>query len=434
MKAYVKLLVVLTALAAFAPPLCYAQWERDSMPVGLRGDHTPPAVCFINQDTGVVYVDFGILPGYDGGIGSTFDGGKTWRYSVIKPNEWPVSYTCTFLSLSKRGRGGYVGKGRLWVTTDYGASWNRDESALPEALRSQGDTVRVTWTSLQFNGDYGVIAGSMFNNSQLAVICYSHDGGETWHQASIDDSLVTEILAPLDLISDGHAWVGTPANGLYASSDSGRTWSKRSFFSGDEYLEFINESHGWSVGYRIQKTTDGGRTWSEVYNPHGSQECSTAYFVDTLRGWIATAWNIIATTDGGRSWELQLYREYGSFLAGINDTVLYAFGPGKDWWRTRNGGWSDSTTSSILDQRVEPDCAQVDVSYDAHNKALHVNSVANPCVVTIVSLDGRILNTQSLDPPSGLTSVPIETLRPGLYIASIVSDGCRGSTLFTILY
>ncbi len=67
-------------------------------------------------------------------------------------------------------------------------------------------------------------------------------------------------------------------------------------------LYFINENTGWAAGNYIYKTTDGGNTWDEIYNP--SETIYDIYFISSLTGW-AVGWNglIIKTTDGGDTWE-----------------------------------------------------------------------------------------------------------------------------------
>ncbi len=71
---------------------------------------------------------------------------------------------------------------------------------------------------------------------------------------------------------------------------------------------FVDESRGWAVGQdgypgngRIVATTDGGGTWTE--QPAGPvRYLSSAFFVDSLLGWVVGDMVILKTTDGGSTW------------------------------------------------------------------------------------------------------------------------------------
>ena len=77
-------------------------------------------------------------------------------------------------------------------------------------------------------------------------------------------------------------------------------------------MDFIDDQTGWLAGDRgiLMATTDGGATWTEIYQP------STLYFrgidfINTTEGW-ATGWDndhdqavIIHTTDGGYNWAIR---------------------------------------------------------------------------------------------------------------------------------
>ncbi|MGH9932194.1 MAG: YCF48-related protein [Pyrinomonadaceae bacterium] len=75
-------------------------------------------------------------------------------------------------------------------------------------------------------------------------------------------------------------------------------------------VQFVNSRVGWIVGPRLLKTTDGGKTWTEIrHEDFGTFEGEyigyghrSLQFVDSATG-VQLGGNVIAkSTDGGRTW------------------------------------------------------------------------------------------------------------------------------------
>jgi len=78
---------------------------------------------------------------------------------------------------------------------------------------------------------------------------------------------------------------------------------------------FIDDLQGWAVGGEledgvgslVQRTTDGGRTWTVLYADGAGFSLQDVYFTDALHGWAVSSsgtlvGNLMATSDGGHSW------------------------------------------------------------------------------------------------------------------------------------
>ena len=64
------------------------------------------------------------------------------------------------------------------------------------------------------------------------------------------------------------------------------------------YEEFISQS----AIYTILKTTDGGKTWNEIFRPALGKGELNARFVNDQIGYAYDRYTIFMTTDGGKSW------------------------------------------------------------------------------------------------------------------------------------
>ena len=119
-------------------------------------------------------------------------------------------------------------------------------------------------------------------------------------------------------ISTAEGWLTTRDNKILHTTDGGDSWEVQSDFSayfsdsGSLWgIQFIG-NYGWLIardgsGFDPLWTTDDyGRHWTRNTNIYGG--CYTAYFIDSLEGWVTgdkTIDYIQHTTDGGATWSSQ---------------------------------------------------------------------------------------------------------------------------------
>jgi len=83
------------------------------------------------------------------------------------------------------------------------------------------------------------------------------DGGHHW---TLED--FSEEPVSLFLPNGSKGWMATD-RGIWMSEESGRSWKKLEPMKGIAQVYFLDESHGFAVGYpkAIYETTDGGQKW-----------------------------------------------------------------------------------------------------------------------------------------------------------------------------
>lgn len=181
----------------------------------------------------------------------------------------------------------------------------------------------------------------------------STDGGESWEK---NNYIVNANITGIDFHNESDGWLLTDDGKIIITKDGGNNWVEKSISSLALYDSYrINQNLGWIVGgeqiygqtAEVYKTTDGGNSFSKLNAP-STNELISAFFKDSLNGWVGTANNnwdnnnsqFYRTRDGGHSWEL-VFENIGSrgfpsiqFVDSLNGwTVGF-----RKVYRTTNGG------------------------------------------------------------------------------------------------
>ena len=252
------------------------------------------------------------------------------------------------------------GLGRIFRTTDGGASWTK--------ILDQPGTF---WRAIGFLDEHRGFAGNIGPDYYPGVtddtmLYRTDDGGATWAPVALPDAngargvCAIDILA-VDAVNAGHRLhkeivhvggrVGGPAS-LFASDDGGATWRRLPLPAEVAMIldvKFVDPSTGFvfagtdpdvvqSHGL-IAKTTDGGRTWKTVYESTRGYELMWKGTCPTRRTCYATLQNytgeaaqdpaahvtpvasrfVVKSDDGGDTW-----RE----LPVVDDASMQEFGIG----------------------------------------------------------------------------------------------------------
>jgi photosystem II stability/assembly factor-like uncharacterized protein len=140
----------------------------------------------------------------------------------------------------------------------------------------------------------------------------------TWQRVDVNTD---QQFRGLDAVNQRTAWVGGSAGGVWRTTNGGRTWSDVSP-PGAEGLLFrdveatdarraLVMSIGEGTDSRIYQTTNGGQSWTEAFvndDPAAFYDCM-AMWPDGRHGLAMSdpvdgKFRIISTNDGGRSWQL----------------------------------------------------------------------------------------------------------------------------------
>ncbi|MFH1213029.1 MAG: YCF48-related protein [Candidatus Neomarinimicrobiota bacterium] len=246
----------------------------------------------------VFFVDStkGWIVGDSGRIFATDDGGTTWLSQVSETENKLVS-----IYFMDNQTGFATGYDRTLIRTNNG-----------------GDT----WTTVEVNGDSGLIYSSLgpgvgdsiYFISNFGEVHCSSDYGGSWSKSYnfnkygfsyLDCSNSPTCFAMQILLKS-----------FYKSTDGGKVWEKLSIpieYSSDIY--FLNDSIGWvSEDWIISSawhdsvslylTLDGGKTWTRQSTLEGKSLTNIVFF-DSFEGWLSVVDKIYYTLDNGKSWMCQ---------------------------------------------------------------------------------------------------------------------------------
>jgi len=230
-------------------------------------------------------------------IFSTSDGGQTWMHEFIAPiyNVFISMKEYTSPNPQTRYFGGY---GPSFVkTTDSGLSYQNLIS---------GDVAYFRFIHFSDSAN-GFVGG--FNNSS-ALIKYTEDAGETWHQASFDST--PSGINQVSFADKYNGWA-TFTNGIYRTYDGGKNWS---ILYQDVNENFVGISvpdlqhlYVWGLG-SVRKSDDGGISWTDITPSINIDNLylRKIHFPDQANGYLALADSygnkhfFLKTTDAGETW------------------------------------------------------------------------------------------------------------------------------------
>lgn len=307
-------------------------------------------ICFVNKSTGW-YVNGA------GRIFRTDDGGTTWTKQIDKPGTF---FRCIAFIDENVGFAGTVG-------TDYFP--NVADTIPLYGTRDGGKT----WSPVSYEGPYvkglcaiDIVKEQYINHGQIdyryhiyavgrvgspATSLVSHDGGQTWKSQSLD--AYGKMLFDIKMFNknEGIACSAssadiTQSNALILrTEDGGKTWIK-AYQSARPFettwkVSFPTREIGYASiqsynpdpnvkQQRIAKTTDGGKTWTELNVVEDAQARQFGIgFIDENRGYLGTYRSGYETTDGGQTWtpvDLGIACNKIRFYEEAGDTYGYAIG------------------------------------------------------------------------------------------------------------
>jgi len=266
------------------------------------------------------------------------------------------------------------GEGRIYRTTDAGASWETQydspiiyfrsirfadtQHGWAGTLSSEALLYRTTngggdWTQVSNIPEPrpNAICGISVASSQViyAVGSYSGparvikttDGGTTWTSTDLDPLASTLVDVYFKNSSEGFAvgGVGTfpdPVRSVVLhTTDGGATWQQR-------FLGTRDHEWGWKISFPTPavgyvslergtgpmfflKTENGGLTWSEL--PFANENEQGIGFATPAIGWIGGWANpTYGTTDGGATWSATPWGDYVNRFQFLSSTFGYATG------------------------------------------------------------------------------------------------------------
>ncbi|HEX5502960.1 MAG TPA: YCF48-related protein [Thermomicrobiales bacterium] len=225
-----------------------------------------------------------------GAVLRTADGGQTWRQVGSVGGDTPI----VALSFSDPRHGWAVTDTTLYRTADGGATW----APLPAAARAARLIAGACITLVDAGTGY-IARCRQGGGAQLYV---THDGGATFQPIGPFE----DHIADFAFADERNGW--KLVNGrLFATVDGGATWAPVPV--GYRVVEFGLRAGGraWVVAldqgkpYFLATTADGGLTWTRY--DFAAIIPEAAFFADASHGWLwSVAGRLYRTTDGGRTW------------------------------------------------------------------------------------------------------------------------------------
>jgi len=269
----------------------------------------------------------------------TTDGGKNWDIAYSDEGSWGILDSIDSLEFIN-SQTGWMLADRIYKTEDSSNTWKRlsDPDVVLHSIRFLKDGKRG-WAAGEIYRpispkDAGVRSQLVSSDGKKVLypgLFHTEDGGATWSRQSLPSS--EGRLLYLCFLDADHGWASSDAEFFYLESDSNRwrlfDYSKGNCANrmllettqwetqgGDAYepvaIFFLDANQGWLSfrnGY-MAKSTDGGRTWCDLFNPRGvwpSQTWETFFakihFTNSMQGWgLGGDGSLQETNDGGVIW------------------------------------------------------------------------------------------------------------------------------------
>jgi photosystem II stability/assembly factor-like uncharacterized protein len=287
-----KLITSLFVLFALTVNFMQAQW------VELETGYESPWIFYANSFP-PAQNDVGYLAGMyttyngDGVIIKTEDGGDTW--TTIHPTSGDIDglQAICFTSVDTGFAGGW--NNYFIKTEDGGDTWSE--------VTVGSDTDIWYFVDIEFWDSNNGVAAAYMNSGGGQPVYITSDGGDTWTQAT---SGISQL--PLDITYADANTLYLVGNGgaISKSTDGGYTWSTIYQSSGITFgVDFEGTSFGVVGGEdgEMLATTDGGSTWSSYSTGYENLWAAKAFTGDSayLGG---TDERIYKTIDGGQTWTL----------------------------------------------------------------------------------------------------------------------------------
>lgn len=254
----------------------------------------------------------------------TADGGKRWNIRFHKKYDEGAA-GCAGIDFLNAKEGWFLTTdlsawtGELYHTANGGSSW--ETAGTVKSVRPTPEGIdfidsRTGW--IPFDVGAGPVAGG---------IAVTRDGGKSFEvlgSTGAENSETTQKVSSARqvlFLSDRNGWVvGSDRNRgdfLLHTQDGGTTW-KQMFPNEEPTLDFtfVDAEKGFGLGKlsdpnALLKTTDGGRSWQEIYSFAGSWQVEKISFVNPREGWVlalpagtasGSAQTLLHTSDGGETW------------------------------------------------------------------------------------------------------------------------------------
>ena len=303
-------------------------WENVSD--GFFTSASVGAIAISESDPNVIYVGSGeacirIDVTHGDGVYKTTDGGRTWRNVGLKDSRHigrvrihPTNPDIAYVAASGHAFGPNNERG-VYRTTDGGESWERvlykSDDAGAVDISMDPNNPRVIYASIwQRQRTFW----EMSSGGPDSGLYKTTDGGDTWTEVTrnpgMPDGLIGRIGVAVSPAKPGRVWAlieNKENGGMYRSDDGGATWEHltddegvraRPWYYTHVFADPQDAETVWALALNCWKSTDGGRTFTDVGTPHGDNHDLWIDPRNPLRMIEGNDGGATVTYNGGVSW------------------------------------------------------------------------------------------------------------------------------------
>jgi photosystem II stability/assembly factor-like uncharacterized protein len=259
-----------------------------------------------------------------GGVWRSDNGGRTWTSLGLNDSRHierilihPKNPDIVWVAVMGHLFGPSTERG-VYKTTDGGKTWRR--------VLYAGDQVACSDIAMEPGNPSVLYAGmwhvkrtpySMESGGEGSGLFKSTDGGETWTNLSAHKGLpkglwgaVNVVVAPSNP-DKLYALIENADGGLFTSENAGNTWTRvsadndikqRAWYYNKVYVDPKNENLVYCLNVEMNRSTDGGKTFSHMETPHSDHHDLWIDPEDGNRLILADDGGAQVSYDGGNDW------------------------------------------------------------------------------------------------------------------------------------
>lgn len=314
---------------------------------------------------------------YGTGVYRTTDGGQSWKpaglgntHQISSLRVHPTNPDIAYVTALGHAFGPNPDRG-VFRTTDGGVTWKKvlflNDSTGAADLSIDVNNPRIVYASMwKFQrSPWGMDAGA-----GRSGLWKSTDGGDTWSELTFNPGmpkgLIGKIGVAVSPANSRRVYANIEAQdssgGVFRSDNAGETWQRvngdqkfvvRPFYYTTLTADPLNENTVYVMNLQVNKSIDGGRTFTTVRVPHGDTHIMWIDPKNSDRLINANDGGATVSLDGGKTWSSmdnqptaqfyhvitdnqQPYRLYGAQQDNSTVSIPFRSDYGRiterDWW------------------------------------------------------------------------------------------------------
>lgn len=340
----------------------------DNISDGYFGTGSVGAIALAPSEPSVLYVGMGehavrgVMSSHGDGVYKSYDEGKTWKYSGLPGSRHiagievhPKNPDIAYVAVQGAAFGPTKDRG-IYRTVDGGDSWEQilfvNERTGAADISLDQHNPRVLYAAMW---EHQRTPWKVNSGGAGSALYKSTDGGDTWEK--LQEGLPVDMGKVAIQVSDVNPdWVyacieaAEGVGGLFRSENGGKNWqhiNKEKIITGRAwyYTEVVTDPKDVETLYVLNapllKSTDGGKTFSSIANPHSDQHALWINPDQPENMILGNDGGACITYNGGQSWSSQANQPTAQFYRVIADNRF----PYHVY-----GGQQDNTTVAIASQ------------------------------------------------------------------------------------